>query len=575
MDIIRLVLLAPIAIALASVANGQQRGDDPFVAYECAAKAGNERTRVIQQYVQAAVSRSPQPELGAACAQSLVARKGLRGGSGNWFLLIAELMKRVGDYRAPAYYQDAIDADANEAGYHFFYGEYLRNFRGPQEPLFPQAERQYLLAQQVLARVKGRLSAAWDPLIESRLARSLVALHQRDGLPLALRSGGNPDLFLASVFRFAESNADLDRTSDVRDYTSAAAFAQSAARQGSPLTRDQLRSLIRIERPLDTFDRLRFRHDTMPVIDLIYDFRHTSNVAPEVYEPPFVFVPLQLNTWGISMEKPFTVAQAVDVSIQGSFQQTWRQGLIEYVPEGIEHINQFQGSTVLSRYIGRDKLNVSMVYVYQAIDPEVAGEANRERRMLAPTISYQFFRPYTFSEHFQTRGIEVFGGTLLDRETYPEPRGINEPDTLVWRKDYFGGIAARGLAGGRWDVTFQPTFFSSAVRPDHTQDNSQYRTNVVVLYRIVDEEKMPALPGNRHGTHLAFLHLVFPLRDDVPRQGIGAYRNYKAGVELDSMWYNTTRSGISFLGSIRYDFQRFYALNKDQNLFTAGISVGF
>jgi hypothetical protein len=493
-------------------------------------------------------------------------------------------MKRIGDYRAPAYYRNAIGADENEAGYHFFYGEYLRNFRGPQEPLFPQAERQYILAQQTLARVQSqRLSAAWDKEIESRLARSLVALHQRDGLPLALRSGGNPDLFLSSVFRFAQSDADLDRTSDVRDYTAAAAFAQSCARKNAPLTRDELRSLIRVETPVDTFDRLRFRYDAMPVIDLSYDFRHTSNVAPGIYEPPFSFVPLQLNTWGISVEKPLTIAQAVDVSIQGSFQQTWRQGLIEYFPEGVEHINQFQGSAVLSRYIGRDKLNVSMAYVYQAIDPEVAGMPNRERRMLAPTISYQLFRPYTFSEHFQTRGIELFGGSLLDRETYPLGRvstGSSQcpelcADTVVWRKDYFGGIAARGLADGHWDLTFQPTFFSSAVRPDYTQDNAQYRTNVVVLYRIVDEEKMPALPGNRLGTHLAFLHLVFPLRDDVPRQGLGAFRNYKAGVELDSMWYNTARSGISFLGSIRYDFQRFYALNKDQNLFTAGVSVGF
>src|ERR1019366_10784245 len=136
MNAIRLVLLAQIVIALPSLANAQQRGDDPFVAYNCAMKAGNGATGAIRQYVQAAVSGGLLPEL-KACAKNLDARRGAQSGRGNWFLFIAELMKRIGDYTAPQYYRNAIDADDNEAGYHFFYGEYLRNFRGPQEPLFP------------------------------------------------------------------------------------------------------------------------------------------------------------------------------------------------------------------------------------------------------------------------------------------------------------------------------------------------------------------------------------------------------------------------------------------------------
>jgi hypothetical protein len=97
----------------------------------------------------------------------------------------------------------------------------------------------------------------------------------------------------------------------------------------------------------------------------------------------------------------------------------------------------------------------------------------------------------------------------------------------------------------------------------------------VLLRRIVDEEKTPGLPRRRIGNHLGFLHLVFPLQHDVARTGISAYRNYKAGVELDTMWYTTARSGVTFLGTFRYDFQRFYALDKNQNLFAAGVSMGF
>ena len=263
------------------------------------------------------------------------------------------------------------------------------------------------------------------------------------------------------------------------------------------------------------------------------------------------------------------------MSLAGSYQQSWRQGLIEYLPKAVERINQYQGSADVARFIGRDKVNCSMLYAFQTITPDVPDSPERERKFLTPTLSYDFYRPSTFGEHFENRGIGIFGGALYDRETYPVPKGTRTPDTLVWRKDYYGGIAARGLASGRLDITVQPTFFSSAVTPDNTQNNSQYRTNVVLLYRIVDEERRPGLPDHRQGTHLGFLHLVFPFRQDVARTGIDVYRNYKAGMELDAMWYNSRRGGVTFLSSVRYDFQRFYFLNLNQNLVTVGLSMGF
>src|SRR5215204_5792449 len=63
------------------------------------------------------------------------------------YLLIAELMKRVGDLRADEYYQKTIAADDTEPAYELFYADYLRNFRGPGRPLFPDAEKHYLRAQ--------------------------------------------------------------------------------------------------------------------------------------------------------------------------------------------------------------------------------------------------------------------------------------------------------------------------------------------------------------------------------------------------------------------------------------------
>ena len=558
----------------------QERGRSPFGAYECASKvAFADSTSSIAQYVQSMVSDGQLPILKADCAADISAHKDTEGNRANWFLFIAELMKSIGSPKASDYYVRAIDTDSNEAGHHLFYGDYLRNFRGPQEPLFPEAERQYFLGQQTVARVRRpELCRPWDKEVASRIQRSIVALHQRDGVALVFRRSGMPALFFSSVFRLAQANADLDRTSDVRDYTSAAAFAQSAQRKGAPLTHGELRSMIRVEAPVESFDRLRVRYGNGPVLDLRYNFRRTSDAAITIYNPPFTFNRVHLNEIGLSLEKPFTVGHGLDMAVGGSFQQSWRQGLVEYLPNAIERINQFEGKVSLSRFVGRDKFNASVVYVYQALHPDVIGNPNRERLLLAPRLSYQVFRPSTFGEHFQTRGIELFAGALLDRETYPATPGSLLADTLVKRRDYFGGIAARGLGAGRWDVTLQPTFFSSIVKPDRTQNNSQYRTSLVALYRIVDEERHPGIPDyepGRSSGHLAFLHIVVPISHDVTRDGIDAFRNYKAGAELDAMLYTTARSGVSFLASARYDFQRFYVLKKNQNLLTISLSMGF
>ena len=51
----------------------------------------------------------------------------------------AELMRRVGDTRAAAYYEKAIAAAPGEPGFELWYGYYLRNVRGPRVPLLEQA----------------------------------------------------------------------------------------------------------------------------------------------------------------------------------------------------------------------------------------------------------------------------------------------------------------------------------------------------------------------------------------------------------------------------------------------------
>ena len=79
------------------------------------------------------------------------------------FVLTAELMKQIGDYRAQDYYEKAIKADEAEPGYELFYADYLRNFRGPSRPLFPEAERHYFEALRKYLKLAQHIDAGRSP----------------------------------------------------------------------------------------------------------------------------------------------------------------------------------------------------------------------------------------------------------------------------------------------------------------------------------------------------------------------------------------------------------------------------
>jgi hypothetical protein len=151
---------------------------------------------------------------------------------------------------------------------------------------------------------------------------------------------------------------------------------------------------------------------------------------------------------------------------------------------------------------------------------------------------------------------------------------------------------------GPFDVKIQPTLFSlSSSNPSRAPaSNSQYRTNVTVLYRIVDEECTPGLPAEnpsdenagsacrsnaikrfaqrRHALNLAFWQLVVPIRHDVALHNLNAFENYEAGIVSDWKLFTVPRR-TTFLASIGYGFQRFYRLNKNENILTVSLKMGF
>jgi hypothetical protein len=510
--------------------------------------------------------------------------KSLRAEDAAGHFCLAARLERVGDYRAKDFYEQAIKLAPTDANYEVLYADYLRNFRGALGPLFPQAEKHYFAAWK---------NAQPGTMTEQFVKRGLSALYQQDGVVMFYRNADStaagparqrPVAFFTSIDRAAQSDADLDREADVRDYTSEVLFAQSSSRLNRPLTFDEVRGLLRLKKAFETLDRVRFRYGAWPVFDLFYTHRQTDNdqvtnffcltatssigCSQAGLHP---FDTLRQNDYGVKAQKPFTAWRYFDVSLSATYDRTQRWGLIEFFPGSEESINNYETRDAVSHFFGPDKATIDFGYTYQAIHPSVPGEPNRDRQLGDASLTYQWFRPLPlpfftpYRWRFETRGWDFFSGTLTDIESFGSIH--------VRRHDYFAGTALRGI--GPFDFTVQPTWFTSRVEGDPSQHNTQYRTNANVLVRLVDEERNDGIPrGRPSGVHLAFLHLVIPFRDDVSRAGPNWFESHKLGAELDSKIFTYSR-WTTFLASVRYDRVRFYHLDRNVNAFTATLSLGF
>ena len=125
-------------------------------------------------------------------------------------------------------------------------------------------------------------------------------------------------------------------------------------------------------------------------------------------------------------------------------------------------------------------------------------------------------------------------------------------------------------------MTIRPTVFTSRVEGEINRgSNSQYRTNLNLLWRIKDEEEEPGLPDKLLPLNPAFIHLVFPFRHDVALQGPKDFENYKAGVELHAKFFRTGSRRATLLTSVGYNFQRFHRLDKNLNVLNWRVGLGF
>lgn len=503
--------------------------------------------------------------------------------------LTAELLKQLGNYRAAEFYERAIAADDSEPAYELFYADYLRNFRGPRRPLFAPAERHYLAALRKLRAREASLTGQFKPrelndyvtLVFDRIDRGLVALYQEDGLPLVWYGGGAPALFFGSIDRVARSTSDLDEVHDTRDFTSEALFAGSASRRNIALTRDDLRALVRIKKPREAAERLRFRRGAWPVIDLFYRRRSIGDAQVTNFYNPRAFNDVDSSTFGVSVEKTFAVSQS-DWYLRAALSRLNRTGVIETLPEADEELDQLELQAAVARFAGPDKWMMDARFTSQDIYPQIRNPPQRDRTIFGVTGEYQILRPLPFlrdpyGQLFETRGVAFSGGFTNDRERF----GTVD----VTRHDSFAAMSVRGV--GRFDVTLQPTYSESRVSGDRSQDHAELRSDLTLLVRLLDEEREPGIPQRRFlGLSPAFVHLVLAYKRDVSRRGLDALDNDRIGVALNAKLFRRSlpvAAGSSdahvrpatLLISARYERQRFPQLDKNLQLVALNISLGY
>jgi hypothetical protein len=499
----------------------------------------------------------------------------------NGFFLIAELLEQAGDYKAENYFEQAISHASEDAAYELFYADYLRNFRGPGRPLFKEAEEHYFAALEKLGRQTS--PPPWSAEVRERVLRGLVALYQEDGIPLAWRNDTGPQapfLFFSSTVRTAKSTADLDEIHDIRDLTAEALFSESALRLNRPLTREELRGLIRRKESTVLHEQLRFRVEGS-AIDVFYEGRSIQNAQVTDFLRPDEFNRVRVDKLGTAVALTFDEAPDFDGYFKQAFRLANRQGLIESRPQAEERV--FEGETTLgfSHFSGPNKTDFELTYVGQDIRPQIADPPRRWRNIFAARLDHQILRPFhwlhnPFGDRFTTRGLDFFGGLADDRERFG--------DIIVRRDDFFVGTSLKGL--GPFDVTLQPTFFRERAVGDKRQKSAQLRLDGMLVLRLFDEEAHPGIPRSFLGLHPAFVHLVISAKRDQAVEGLSAFENDRVGIGIDTKFFvmsfddstpaNSPRFGATtLLLSCHYYRERFLRLDKRMSLMELNLSLGF
>lgn len=508
---------------------------------------------------------------------------------------LANRLRDEGDSMAPRLYERAIRLGPNDPEHEIAYADYLRVYRGPLQPLFPEAEAHYHAALR-------KLHAGWprhDRLLEE-VQRRLAALYEQDGVPL-LAWGMVPGLsddedrplvFFSTQNRYARALDGFDEVDDVRDLT----FAEKllVSRSGSDLSDAERRELVHPRMQWESFNRLRLRYRWLPVLDLFYDRVHSDDSQLTTFDSLGDRNDYDLGQLGVGLERSFDLYPVLDLGIRVEYLHGKQEGLIEFAPDADEDLDAVRLLVKGSRFWGRDKINLELRYFYEDLDQDVAEPIDRHLDIVGLTLRYQHFTVATFNRKFDLRNNELFAGFAHGTEEFGS--------VDVHRNDVYFGVALRGLGfpregadrrlatTGPLDIELQPTFLlgdqegtNERGEPVSRFSNAQYRTSLTALYRLIDNENQTVLQemDSLGPVHLAFLDVVVPLAHDLAIEGPNEFESVRLGVNLAAkaiVAASAQRSsylGATILAEAGYRFQEYYRIDEGDHLFNLSLKVGF
>jgi len=529
--------------------------------------------------------------------------------------ILAELMKRTGDSRTGSYYEQAIKLHPEEPGLELIYGDYLQWLRGVRNAgLVVEAKEHYQRAREKIANLQAqeRWGARSDARISDDLKKAFFYLNRANGIGLSFVGGEDPTVFFSTITEVRNDTVAFDyQWVDSRAFTSEALYAQSSIKLNRLLTRSELKGIARRKLGVVTSNRLRFQLGKLRAIDLTYRYLRFNNAKIPDFADPTRNVNDVGYEYGIAITNDFLLPQGIDLFLQAGANLSRRTtsaelkkakkedsqkyqaiiGLSRLVGEGkivgefdFSHqrwdpgfnwdgINTYIGRAIYqSRLFGVNRLILNGTYVFQDVDQSQFNPANDNMEALITQATYVFPVPeILFGNHI--REGEVFGG-------YIEAVTLIATGNEVKKEEFYGGFALRRIdlaaSLNPFDVKFRSSYYQSEVKDDSTQAHTEWRNQLTIGYRLVENPQVQWLPNASSAIQPALLNLEVPIRHDGSVEGLRDYANYRIGLQLKGDFiYTQTPVPFPFYATIGYAFERLYHLDENFHIFLFRLGTGF
>jgi len=516
-----------------------------FIAFLAAAPLiGCEHARVrdLAQAMQEDVSALQRDEKAQVCLQN------------------AEELRDAGSGKAADFYKQAIEAAPDSPFYRFAYADYLRQYRGPGQPLLPAAANEYYQALQRLDMQKEA-----DRELLSLIDWGLTDTYQRDGLPLLYPSGPLyptevtelPVVFYSTQYEYGAEEVSI------RDLTSGAFLtADTLNRQ---LTEAETRSTLRAKAISDWVNRVRIRPGSLPWLDIWQREVEAEDAIVDDWQPGHFFDLHELQQ-GIAAERTFDCYPFCDLSFRAGYKRAeWTTRRVG--DDETETSNTPFGELWLSRvfpgYAGPNKLTLNVRYERSHIDHGPG--YYRRGTISSATVAYSLY-PEDAPARFTPRSTDIECGIVRYLQEY------NEVD--LRQQDMFWGITVREILTPRLDVSTRYTMFDEEKeKSDPERGHRQGAVSFAPVWRLIDNEnaKTPTAPYSP----LRLVNLVAPFDYQFSQRGPSDFESYGWGLRAEAKIAHPQAFRTTVLLFAECTRRQYVNLDKGLSLYTAGVKMGF